>query len=1231
VKTAFRQNTVSIIHEDLTYGSYLAHVFEETSHELGVEVKYKWFFETSDKNLDLLLKDIVDELQSKKDAGVIFLATHAPEGAKLVRLMKDAGIQNPVITPDDFSIRDFLEGFNQYPKERINPGYYADGIYVASALIFDTANEKAQQFEKAYKAKYKAEPDWHAACAYDAAMIILEAVKNTGVEGKQNTIKDDREKIKDYLALRLTNIEDAVEGVTGFIYFDKKGDPPKPVSIGVYKKKNIISALTQLQAIRNLNEIPDLEKAIEEELVLSIGGKYMYKTSVVYAGIEVNEISEFEIGDLTYMLDFHLWFRYQGEIDVQNIEFLNTVEPIQLGEPIDKKVSNHLTYSLYHVKGRFKMDFLSRRYGLEQHVLGVSFRHRDLTRNNLIYVIDTLGMGLTGEKSLAEKMSEAKVLSPAFGWMIKQSWFFQDIAAKKTLGSPEYLNLQGGIVECSGFNLGILIEKNEFTRRGIIPKEFVNYLLVLSIIIILLLVFAGEYRSFKLFSKSIWIFQTIFAFLLLLSSEVVLVNWLLDKIDTYYLKFIILSFDVLWWGVPALLLDLAIERFLWTPLEKRTDCTIPTLLRRFVSFIIYVLAFFAIVAFVFNQRLTGLLATSGVAAMIIGLAIRINISNIFSGIAINLGRPFRIGDWIKIGDIEEGEVVDITWRATELKTRDDSILSIPNSTASESTIYNYHYPDDLYKLSFTVHVDPIHPPERVQKILLDAVLSAEGVSKEPPPYIRFRGMSDWSVDYAVDFHVRDYEKKEDYDEAVWKRVWTHLNGAGILPAIQRQEIHMFRGIKARGEQETKPPAILQKVDIFQPLSDEAKSYLSKQMHPHHFSSGETIVQRGFKNFNKLSLLILSVVVVGAMFSCDMAQQSLTPGTPSIIKIGVIVPQNRFVDTQYGLQLALTELNAQGGINGIPLKLVLKDNRADPDLSAQITEELITRDGVVAILGGLFSTNTVRMAPVAQLHGIPMMAIGATNPAVTEAGDKVFLAAFADTFQGKVMAQFATRELNADTAAILTQAEDVYSVGLSQFFEHNFTALGGQIVAQEVYSAGDTDFTAQLTTIGAADPDVIFMPGFTPEVRLAVAQARTIPQRNSSGITATFLGGDGWGFEDLLAQGGAGLNDSYFSDHFSSETQDAEAREFVKSYRAVFGIPPNGLAALGYDALKLVATAMRRANSTDPQAVRDAIAATRDYKGATSLLRYDENRHPQKSTVIMKIDGGRIRLHQQVEP
>jgi len=387
----------------------------------------------------------------------------------------------------------------------------------------------------------------------------------------------------------------------------------------------------------------------------------------------------------------------------------------------------------------------------------------------------------------------------------------------------------------------------------------------------------------------------------------------------------------------------------------------------------------------------------------------------------------------------------------------------------------------------------------------------------------------------------------------------------------------------------------------------------------------------FKKFNRLSLLISLVVVVVAMLSCDDVQQVLKPGTPNTIKIGVIIPQNRFVDTRYGVQLALSEINAQGGIFGMLLELVFKDNQAEPELSAQVTEELITRDGVVAILGGLFSTNTVRMAPVAQLHGIPMMAIGATNPAVTEAGDKVFLAAFADTFQGKVMAQFATQELNAETAAILTQAEDVYSVGLSQFFEDNFTALGGQIVAQEVYSAGDTDFTEQLTRIGAADPDVIFMPGFSPEVQLAVAQARTIPQRNSSGITATFLGGDGWGFEELSTQERIILEDSYFSDHFSPETPDAEGRAFVSAYRALFGIPPNGLAALGYDALRLVATAMRRANSTAPQAVRDAIAATRDYKGATSLSRYNENRHPQKSTVIMKIDGGRIKLHQQVEP
>jgi branched-chain amino acid transport system substrate-binding protein len=352
---------------------------------------------------------------------------------------------------------------------------------------------------------------------------------------------------------------------------------------------------------------------------------------------------------------------------------------------------------------------------------------------------------------------------------------------------------------------------------------------------------------------------------------------------------------------------------------------------------------------------------------------------------------------------------------------------------------------------------------------------------------------------------------------------------------------------------------------------------------------------------------------------------------AVVKIGFIYETKDESSARYGAELALFQINQEGGVLGFPLELVIKQSQYDEELAAVLAEELITEEDIVALVGPSYSFNSVKVGPVAQRHGVPMVATSATNPTVTATGDFVFLAAFVDNFQSEVMARFARESLGAQTAALLIEEGELYSEGLAELFEENFAGLGGRVVASETYSGGDTLFTSQLTAIGAEAPDVVFMPGFAPEIPLAVKQARTIPQAGAAGITAAFLGGDGWETPDVVSLGGTAVEGSYFSTFFSLETQDEGALGFVRAYQSMFGIAPDGGAAMGYDALKLVATAMRRAGSLDKEAIRDELAATRGYKGATSILSYDENRHPQKSAVIMQIRDGEFQLHEEVEP
>lgn len=325
----------------------------------------------------------------------------------------------------------------------------------------------------------------------------------------------------------------------------------------------------------------------------------------------------------------------------------------------------------------------------------------------------------------------------------------------------------------------------------------------------------------------------------------------------------------------------------------------------------------------------------------------------------------------------------------------------------------------------------------------------------------------------------------------------------------------------------------------------------------------------------------------------------------------------------GAQLAVKQINEAGGILGKQLELIVADNASKSEEATQVAQQLITNDKVVTIIGASTSTNTLGIVPVAQEKGIPLVAVGATNPKITvdersgNVNEWVFRTAFIDPFQGEVMANFASQSLGAKTAVIYTDTSSDYSKGLQKFFEQTFVANGGEIVGQESYQQKDSDFKAVLTRIKAANPDVIYLPGYYEEVGKILKQAREM------GIETPFLGGDGWDSPQLAEIAGAGpLVNAYMSNHYSPEDTAAEVVEFVEAYKeANGGAVPDGMAALGYDALKLVADAIERAGEASPEKIKDALAATADLQLATGQVTLNESHDPVKAAVVLKfVDG-----------
>jgi branched-chain amino acid transport system substrate-binding protein len=313
----------------------------------------------------------------------------------------------------------------------------------------------------------------------------------------------------------------------------------------------------------------------------------------------------------------------------------------------------------------------------------------------------------------------------------------------------------------------------------------------------------------------------------------------------------------------------------------------------------------------------------------------------------------------------------------------------------------------------------------------------------------------------------------------------------------------------------------------------------------------------------------------------------------------------------GTELAVDEINAGGGIlGGRKFRLLIEDDQSRPEEASNAVTKLITQDKVVAVLGEVASRRTLAAAPVAQRYQIPLITPASTNERVTQVGDYIFRVCFIDPFQGEVLAKFAYNDLKARKVAILKNIAEDYSVGLTDSITEHFTRLGGTVLPPVGYSGADADFKAVLTQIRAERPDAIFATGYYSEAGIIVRQAREL------GMKIPILGGDGW-VGDALANGREALNNTYISNHYSGDNPAPIVQNFVAAYRQRFNKEPDAIAALAYDAVKVLADAMTRANSTEGPKVRDALAAA-DVAGVTGQLKMNPERNVDKPAVVQEV-------------
>jgi branched-chain amino acid transport system substrate-binding protein len=387
--------------------------------------------------------------------------------------------------------------------------------------------------------------------------------------------------------------------------------------------------------------------------------------------------------------------------------------------------------------------------------------------------------------------------------------------------------------------------------------------------------------------------------------------------------------------------------------------------------------------------------------------------------------------------------------------------------------------------------------------------------------------------------------------------------------------------------------------------------------------------------------MFKLIALLAAFAFPLLVTGCGGSDPDAVKIGMNLEMTGDIpavgaSSKNAAELFFSQLNEKGGVTledgPKKVSLIIRDNAAKADQSASVAQQLISSQGVVAMIGPNSSACAIPAGEIAESLKCVMISPWSTNPKTTldQASGVpkryVFRGCFTDPFQAIVLAKFVTNDLGARKAAVLYDVSSEAPLGQATLFRDTFTEAGGEIVAFETFTTGDKDFSAQLTNIREANPDVIFLPTYYNDVPLIAQQARRL------GITATFIGSDAWSSPEIIKLGGADVDGSYFCNHFSTQIATDEAKKFIADYTAKYGQAPDDVAALTYDACGLVTEALKAGGKNDREALREAFAQIREYKGVTGTFRFEPGSgDPIKSAVVLQIKDGAFQWVTNAQP
>ena len=803
VRNVIGEKLVSIILPDSPDDIAIAAAFDETLQRFGTRVVYRWTIPTDKAARTTALDASAHEIADKQVAGALLVLGDSNFAADTIAALGAARVTNRVIGLRNLGTAGFLDHLREIWRGPASMAATLNQTLFATPLLFDTADAEAQAFKGRYQAATKRNPDWLAVLGHDATQDIATAIDAMNV-APLAAGQDIRQGLRAELQ-RHRAPESALPGLAAPIFFDTRSGSAIPTLIGRFDGLNIVAAQTQLTPIRDEGVSNYLEQ-LASGRVLYVVDRFMYKTNVVSAGVRLNKITELNQDSNTADLDFMLWFRWRGNLPASDVVFENAVTPITLGPPERSQDDGDEHYRAWRVRGKFFLNASGLVHAYGTQLIDLDFRHHTLARNNLLYVADVVGMDLTGvadaaptklsrlaeilgvrgegASPLLRQLNASQVLAGVQGWVVDRALISQDLTRAGSEGDPNYVGFGKPAPNYSRMSIDVEIKPDGIDLRGLLSESLLVYLAIFA--------FCGAMLANLLDQRDrghIWRMQTLVLRLiswpvLLATGSAILLDYAVHEAGLAIIEGIDFIARALWWLMPARLFSLVVSRFIWAPLEIRSGRKIPTVFRMIVSLLIYVLAGFGIVSYVLGKPITSLLATSGLLTLILGLAVQSNLRDIFSGVMLNLERPFVMGDWVRINRLE-GQVFDISWRTTRLRTRHGHTIALANGRVTEAEIENLTHAG-MFDASITLYMDPRCPPEQV----LAAAHAA--VAKEIKYPFKFLKVTLKSIDnlngifaarYVIDMLVTDIKGRSRVVSAIWPLLWQELSDAGLLWAL----------------------------------------------------------------------------------------------------------------------------------------------------------------------------------------------------------------------------------------------------------------------------------------------------------------------------------------------------------------------------------------------------------------------------------------------------------------